>query len=55
LLADNDCKRGLLRFEPWKIVIAAFAADGIVFGALGCNIGSTQPAPIVIQLPPAPR
>jgi hypothetical protein len=55
LLADTDYKRGLLRFEPWKIVIAAFAAGGIVFGALGYEIGSTPPAPIIIQLPPAPR
>jgi hypothetical protein len=55
--ADTDYKRGLLRFEPWKIVTPAFAAGGIIFGALGFKIGSTPPAPIVIQqLPlPAPR
>lgn len=26
--ADSEYKRGLLRFEPWKIVITAFAAGG---------------------------
>jgi hypothetical protein len=52
--ADTDYKRGLLRFEPWKIVIAAFAAGGIIFGALGYKIGSTPPAPIIIQQLPSP-
>lgn len=28
LAADTAYKRGLLRFEPWKIVITAFAAGG---------------------------
>ena len=51
--ADTDYKRGLLRFAPWKIVIAAFAAAGIIFGALGYKLGST-PTPIIIQqLPPS--
>jgi hypothetical protein len=52
--ADTDYKRGLLRFAPWKIVIAAFAAAGIIFGALGYKLGSTPTAPIIIQqLPPS--
>jgi hypothetical protein len=52
--ADTDYKRGLLRLAPWKIVIAAFAAAGIIFGALGYKLGSTPPAPIIIQqLPPS--
>lgn len=55
--ADTAYKQGLLRFEPWKIVIAALAAGSILFGALGglvgYKIGSTPPQPIVIQLPPA--
>jgi hypothetical protein len=49
---DTDYKRGLLRFEPWKIVIAAFAAAGIIFGALGYKLSSTPPAPIIQQLSP---
>jgi len=52
--ADTDYKRGLLRLAPWKIVIAAVAGGGIIFGALGYKLGSTPPAPIIIQkLPPS--
>jgi hypothetical protein len=51
---DTDYKRGLLRFDPWKIVIAAFAAAGIIFGVLGYKLGSTPPAPIIIQQLPPP-
>jgi hypothetical protein len=51
--ADTDYKRGLLRFAPWKIVIAAFAAAGIIFGALGYKLGSTTPPIIIQQLPPS--
>jgi anti-sigma-K factor RskA len=43
----------LWRVEIWKLVIAALAAVGIISGALGYKLGSTPPAPIVIQLPPA--
>jgi hypothetical protein len=43
-----------LRFAPWKIVIAAFAAAGIIFGALGYKLGSTPTAPIIIQQLPPP-
>lgn len=32
--ADTDYKRGLLRYEPWKIVITAFATGGVIVGAL---------------------
>ena len=52
--ADTDYKRGLLRFEPWKIVIAAFAAAGIIFGAIGYKLDSIPPPPIVIQQLPPP-
>ena len=56
---DTEYKRGLLRYEPWKIVITAFAAGGIIVGAvgaLGYKLGSTSPPqPIIIQVPaPAP-
>lgn len=55
--ADTEYKRGLLRFEPWKIVITAVAAGGILGGAI---VGALSyvgrqpqpPTPIVIQLPP---
>ena len=40
--ADTDYKRGLLRFAPWKIVIAAFAAAAIIFGALGYKLDSSR-------------
>jgi hypothetical protein len=43
-----------LRFAPWKIVIAAFAAAGIIFGALGYKLDSIPPPPIVIQQLPPP-
>lgn len=53
--ADTEYKRGLMRFEPWKIVITALAAGGVVGGALvgGLSyLGHTPaPAPIVITLP----
>ncbi|HXC30651.1 MAG TPA: hypothetical protein VNV38_22055 [Stellaceae bacterium] len=51
--ADTDYKRGLLRFAPWKIVIAAFAA-AIIFGALGYKLDSIPPPPIVSQQLPPP-
>lgn len=59
---DTEYKRGLLRYEPWKVVVAGFAAGGIifgaVFGALGYKLGQTPPPPpqpIIIQVPaPAP-
>lgn len=31
---DSEYKRGLLRFEPWKIVFTAFAAGATVVGAI---------------------
>lgn len=40
----------LFYVEVWKLVIAGVAAVGIICGALGYKIGSTPPAPIVIQL-----
>lgn len=56
-MADTDYKRGLTRYEPWKIVVAAFAAGGVLFGALVGGLtyfAARHPAPpIVIQLPAA--
>jgi hypothetical protein len=43
-----------LRFAPWKIVIAAFAAAAIIFGALGYKLDSIPPPPIVSQQLPPP-
>ena len=56
---DSDYKRGLVRWEPWKVMIAAIGATAVLFGVLGglagYKIGSTPPpAPIVIQVPAAP-
>jgi hypothetical protein len=31
--ADTDYKRGLLRYEPWKVVGLAFGAGAAVMGA----------------------
>lgn len=57
LHADADHKRQelniapkLWRIEFWKVIIAGFAAVGIICGSLGYKIGSTPPPPIVIQL-----
>jgi len=60
LHSDADRKRQeldlapkLWRIEVWKVVIAGFAAFGIICGTLGYKLGTTTPTPIVIQLPPA--
>jgi hypothetical protein len=45
LTADSDYKRGLLLFEPWKIVIAPFAAGGLLCGVLAGFIGTRAVAP----------
>jgi hypothetical protein len=52
---DTEYKRGLMQFEPWKIVITAVAAGGILGGAIVgafSYVGRQPPAPIIIQLPP---
>jgi hypothetical protein len=53
--ADTDYKRGLLRFEPWKIVVGAFATGAAVVGAMVAFESYFNPrsssAPIY-QLPP---
>lgn len=54
--ADTGYKLGLLRFEPWKIVITALAAGGVLGGAFVGAISYVNrqpPAPIVIQMPAA--
>jgi hypothetical protein len=53
--ADTEYKHGLLRWEPWRLVITAVAAGGVIGGALvgGLSYLGRQPTPIVIQLPPA--
>jgi hypothetical protein len=38
-MADTAYKQGLLKFEPWKIVISAFAASAAVFGVIGGVLG----------------
>jgi hypothetical protein len=64
LRADADRKRqelelapGLYRLEFSKTLIAGITAlavlVGLVAGLAGYKLGSTPPAPIVIQLPPA--
>ncbi|HSR78755.1 MAG TPA: hypothetical protein VLN57_19425 [Xanthobacteraceae bacterium] len=37
--ADTDYKRGLLRFEPWKLGFAAFGAGAAVMAALVALLG----------------
>jgi hypothetical protein len=37
--ADTDYKRGLLRFEPWKIVIASAAAGGALVAGGAAALG----------------
>jgi hypothetical protein len=49
---ELDLAPKLWRIEVWKVVIAAFVASGIICGALGYKLGTTPPAPIIIQLPP---
>jgi negative regulator of sigma E activity len=54
---DTEYKRGLLRWEPWKVMVAALAATAALFGVLGglagYRFGAIQSAPqtIVIQIP----
>ncbi len=38
-MADTAYKQGLLKYEPWKIVISAFAASAAVFGVIGGVLG----------------
>lgn len=37
--ADTEYKRGLLRFEPWKIVLTAMAAGGGLFAGGAAALG----------------
>lgn len=37
--ADTEYKRGLLRFEPWKIVVTAFAAGGALVAGTAAAMG----------------
>ncbi len=37
--ADTEYKRGLLRYEPWKVFATAITASAAFFGALGGVIG----------------
>lgn len=37
--ADTDYKRGLLRFEPWKIAFTAFGAGAAFVAALVVLLG----------------
>jgi len=32
--ADTEYKRGLLKYEPWKIVLAAFLSGAATLGAI---------------------
>jgi hypothetical protein len=50
-IQETNIAPKLLRIEFWKVVIAGFAAFGIVCGTLGYKIGATPPSPIIIQLP----
>jgi hypothetical protein len=37
--ADTAYKQGLLRYEPWKVVSAAFVAGAAVMGAAVALVG----------------
>lgn len=37
--ADTQYKQGLLRFEPWKIVVTAMAAGGGLFAGGAAALG----------------
>jgi hypothetical protein len=51
--ADSDYKRGLLRFEPWKVAVGAFATGAAVVGAMVALEGYLSPrASSGYQLPP---
>ena len=56
--ADTNYKITLTRLEPWKTILAVTAAIavlvGVVAGLVGYKIGSTPPAPIIIQQAPPP-
>ena len=56
--ADTGYKVTLTRLEPWKTIVAIMAAltvlVGVLAGLVGYKIGSTPPAPIVIQQLPPP-
>lgn len=41
--ADTEYKKGLLRFEPWKIVLGGFAAGATVVGAIVALEGYLNP------------
>jgi uncharacterized membrane protein YjjP (DUF1212 family) len=42
--ADTLYKQGLLRYEPWKVVSAAFVAGAAVMGAAVALVGSLMRA-----------
>jgi anti-sigma-K factor RskA len=57
---DTIYKVTLTRLEPWKTIVAVMAAVavvvGLVAGLVGYKIGSTPPAPIILQqIPPSAR
>ncbi len=33
--ADTIYKQGLVKYEPWKVVVSALAASAAIFGVLG--------------------
>lgn len=37
--ADTAYKQGLLRYEPWRIVITALAAGGALFAGGAASLG----------------
>jgi hypothetical protein len=37
--ADTEYKRGLLRYEPWKLAFAAFGAGAALVAALVALLG----------------
>lgn len=41
--ADSEYKRGLLRFEPWKLVLTAFVAGGALVGGMTALLGYLAP------------
>ena len=54
LKADTHYKLTMAGFEFWKVLIAAVIAATATAGFLGYKLGSTPPAPIIIQQLPPP-
>jgi hypothetical protein len=38
-MADTAYKQGLLKYEPWKLVVSALTASAAVFGVIGGVLG----------------